>query len=185
MGHCRCMKKFLAVSAVVAVVGGGAVVLAATQPWRVFIDDVVNEQNPFAAVETPEQPDVEPLVGEVVEPVETLGVATWATGTFISLDKNTSGQATIYEGGDGRRFLGLENFETTNGPDLYVYLSAAGEDADTAQLKENHLDLGRLKGNIGNQYYEIPSETDLNQYGTVWIWCERFTSPFGVATLNR
>ncbi len=78
---------------------------------------------------------------------------------------------------DGRTFLRLENLKTTNGPDLYVYLSVGKDPSDIVNL-------GRLKGNIGNQNYEIPAGTDLSKYDTVLIWCKAFSTLFGSAKLS-
>ena len=78
---------------------------------------------------------------------------------------------------DGRTFLRLENLKTTNGPDLYVYLSVGKDASDIVNL-------GRLKGNIGNQNYEIPAGTDLSKYDTVLIWCKAFSTLFGSAKLS-
>lgn len=78
---------------------------------------------------------------------------------------------------DGRTFLRLENLKITNGPDLYVYLSV-GKDA------LDFVNLGRLKGNIGNQNYEIPAGTDLSKYNTALIWCKAFSTLFGSAKLS-
>ena len=77
------------------------------------------------------------------------------------------------------RFLRLEQFETDNGPDLKVYLvnSATGDVSDFVSL-------GDLKGNIGDQNYEIPADVDLAVYDTVLIWCVRFSSAFGEAMLS-
>ena len=81
--------------------------------------------------------------------------------------------------GTGQRFLRFEEFATDNGPDLHVYLvnSSAGGVTD-------FVDLGALKGNIGEQNYEIPEGVDLDVYDTALIWCVRFSSPFGEATLT-
>jgi hypothetical protein len=78
---------------------------------------------------------------------------------------------------DGKTFLRLENLKTTNGPDLYVYLSTGKDVSDIVNL-------GRLKGNIGNQNYEIPPGTDLAKYNTVLIWCKAFSTLFGSAKLS-
>lgn len=47
-----------------------------------------------------------------------------------------------------------------------------------------YLDLGTLKGNIGNQNYEIPPNVDLNEFHSISIWCARFHVNFGAAQLN-
>jgi hypothetical protein len=115
---------------------------------------------------------------KVAEPAPSVGVAEY-TGTFVSRDHPTSGTAIVLGDGSGQRFVRFESFETSNGPDLNVYLvnSAAGGVDDV-------IDLGNLKGNIGDQNYEIPADVDLGVYDTVLIWCVRFSSPFGEATIT-
>lgn len=87
------------------------------------------------------------------------------------------GIAKVINLADGRTFLRLENLKTTNGPDLYVYLSVGKDALDIVNL-------GRLKGNIGNQNYEIPAGTDLSKYNTALIWCKAFSTLFGSAKLS-
>jgi hypothetical protein len=77
-------------------------------------------------------------------------------------------------------FLRFEGFETDNGPDLNVYLISGAPGDDPG---ENYVDLGDLKGNIGDQNYEIPAGVDLSQYRSVVIWCVRFGVGFGGAEL--
>lgn len=77
---------------------------------------------------------------------------------------------------DGKNVLRLEEFRSTNGPDLYVYLST---DKDASE----YVSLGRLKANSGNQNYEIPDGADLSKYNTVLIWCQQFSVLFGSAKL--
>ena len=87
------------------------------------------------------------------------------------------GVAKVITLADGKTFLRLENLKATNGPDLYVYLSTGKDISDIVNL-------GRLKGNIGNQNYEIPTGTDLSKYHTVLIWCKAFSTLFGSAKLS-
>jgi Electron transfer DM13 len=87
------------------------------------------------------------------------------------------GVAKVITPVDGKTFLRLENLKATNGPDLYVYLSTGKDVSDIVNL-------GRLKGNIGNQNYEIPAGTDLAKYDTVLIWCKAFSTLFGSAKLS-
>ena len=101
-------------------------------------------------------------------------------GNFIDAGDGfhkAEGVAKVIDLTDGRTFLRLENLKTTNGPDLYVYLST-GKDASEI------VDLGKLKGNIGNQNYEIPAGTDLSKFNTVLIWCKAFSTLFGSAQLS-
>jgi len=90
---------------------------------------------------------------------------------------DVEGVAKVITLSDGKTFLRLENLKTTNGPDLYVYLSTGKDSSDIVNL-------GRLKGNIGNQNYEIPTKTDLSKYSTVLIWCKAFSTLFGSAKLS-
>ncbi len=138
-------------------------------------EDAVEEAAPDADDDT-ESAEVEPAPSGPVE----LG-----TGSFQSRNRYTvTGNATSYELEDGQRLLRLEDFESTNGPDLFVYLTAADAGDDDAAFDADFVDLGMLTGNIGNQNYVIPTDVDLDRYDTVVIWCRRFTSSFGVADLT-
>jgi Electron transfer DM13 len=110
------------------------------------------------------------------------------TGTFHGKVHMTSGRATIYKEADGRLVLRLTNFKTSNGPDVHVVLIAAKDAADDANfLKSNteKVELGVLKGNEGDQNYDIPAGTDLGKFRTVSIYCERFNANFGAAPLEK
>ena len=117
---------------------------------------------------------------------ENLSVATMSAssnetliGNFVGAGDefhNAEGVAKIIQLADGTDILRLENFKTTNGPDLYVYLSTDKTNADIVNL-------GRLKGNIGNQNYLIPAGTDITKYNTALIWCRAFSVIFGSAQL--
>jgi hypothetical protein len=101
-------------------------------------------------------------------------------GNFIGVNDgihNAEGLAKVIVLDEGNSILRLENFRATNGPDLYVYLS-------TDKSASDFVSLGRLKGNIGNQNYEIPEGTELSKYDTVLIWCRTFSVLFGSAELK-
>jgi hypothetical protein len=147
------------------------------RPDRLFTEDPVNEAVPGVEV------------GEMDTPGTDAGGASGpdvlARGRFISLEHPTRGQAVVLETGDGRRFLRFEGFETSNGPDLVVYLSAkkpAGPD-DWHGYDQDFVDLGILKGNVGSQNYLIPKGVDLERYSTAVVWCRRFTVGFAAAPL--
>ena len=78
---------------------------------------------------------------------------------------------------DGHDLLRLEDFRTTNGPDLHVYLA-------TDEKATEYIDLGSLKANIGNQNYPVPEGTDLSKYDTALVWCKQFSVLFGHANLS-
>ena len=99
-------------------------------------------------------------------------------GDFISqAGHDVRGTAAVVEGREGR-VLVLPDLRSGNGPDLRLYLSP-----ESSGSVEGGLQLGRLKGNIGTQSYELPDGVDLVELDNVVIWCERFSVPFGTATL--
>lgn len=113
---------------------------------------------------------------------------TVATGTFHGKVHSTTGRATIYQEADGKLVLRLTNFKTSNGPDVHVILVAAKDADDDANFLKNsteRVELGSLKGNQGDQNYEIPANTDLSKFQTVSIYCERFNANFGAAPLEK
>lgn len=113
---------------------------------------------------------------------------TLSTGTFHGKVHHTSGRATVYQEPDGKLVLRLTNFKTSNGPDVHVVLIAAKDAEDDANFLKNNtvrVELGELKGNEGDQNYEIPAGTDLAKYQTVSIYCERFDANFGAAPLAK
>jgi hypothetical protein len=85
--------------------------------------------------------------------------------------------------GSEGRVLTLTNFATAAGPDLRVYV-VAGPASDESQV-EDFVDLGGLKGNIGNQEYTLPADLNRHRYRTVVIWCRAFTVLFARAPLER
>jgi uncharacterized peroxidase-related enzyme len=110
------------------------------------------------------------------------------TGTFHGQVHSTSGRTAIYQGADGKRILRLTKFKTSNGPDVHVILIAAKDAKDDDNfLKSNveRVEIGKLKGNEGDQNYEIPAGTDLSKFRTVVIYCERFNATFGAAPLEK
>ena len=108
-----------------------------------------------------------------------------AKGEFHNAEKAGKGTATVYQLADGKRILRLSDFATDNGPDLHVRLIAADDAKDTASVaKTDYVELAKLKGNKGNQNYELPESVDLNKYRAVSIWCNRFSVNFAVAPLT-
>ena len=97
-----------------------------------------------------------------------------------------SGKATIYEGPDGGRVLRLEDFDSTNGPDLQVILSPTANPGSQAEVSApGFVNLGKLKGNIGNQNYIIPDDVEIPAQGSIVIYCRAFHVIFSVATLQN
>ena len=113
---------------------------------------------------------------------------TLETGTFHGKVHQTSGRATVYQQADGKLVLRLTNFKTSNGPDVHVILVAvkdAEDDANFLKSDTARVELGKLKGNEGDQNYAIPTGTDLSKFQTVSIYCERFNANFGAAPLEK
>jgi Electron transfer DM13 len=108
-----------------------------------------------------------------------------AVGQFHSVAHETHGTATIQDLGDGRRVLRLTEFATSNGPDVRVYLVASPDAKDNETVtKAGFVELGKLKGNEGDQNYDVPEDLDLSKYRAVTIWCRRFSVNFATAPLN-
>jgi hypothetical protein len=106
------------------------------------------------------------------------------TFTFIDAVHNGEGTASIYELPDGQRVLRLSDFRVTNGPDLHVMLSPEAPDSIFGDIGEA-VDLGQLKGNIGNQNYDIPEDVNLDDYASVVIYCQPFKVVFSTAPLTQ
>jgi hypothetical protein len=98
-------------------------------------------------------------------------------GTFTGAGSYTvSGSAKLYEF-QGKRYIYLENFSSSGGPDLRVYLA-------TNNSATQFVSLGNLKATSGNQAYVINNPPDFSQYKNVLIWCQQFTALFGSSTLK-
>jgi hypothetical protein len=159
--------------AIVVVVGGWY----AFRPERLFVNKTVNE-----SLDT----TTSAMSGGMTTPAAAAAPMTLATGSFHSNAHDTRGMASVIDLGGGHRVLRLTNFATSNGPDVRVYLVAAPDVQDNATVKTaGFVELGAMKGNIGDQNYEIPASVDLASYRTVTIWCKRFSVNFGSAPLAK
>jgi hypothetical protein len=184
---------------VIATLGLTLVIAAAGlyvfQPWKLWTDKTVNEALPTAApsANPPEDaaaPDDSAGPGKSKETSKELeGPRTLATGEFITHEHATRGTVKIVQLPDGSRVLHLENLDTSNGPNLKVWITDAdvkpGQDGWGVFDDGAYLSLGQLKGNKGNQNYALPAKADLDKYTSVSIWCDRFNVSFGAAELAR
>jgi hypothetical protein len=154
---------------VTAAAAGGYLLYASS------VDKVVNER--VAVAEDP--PRSAPTTGnEPGEPAAPTANVALARGAFTSGEHETSGKATLIALVEGGRVLTLTSFETSPGPDLRVYL-ASGSAEDLGKV----VDLGSLKGNKGDQQYDVPGWVNLRTHQTVVIWCRAFSVAFGSAPL--
>lgn len=129
---------------------------------------------------------------DTVIPTEQQGMPTMtnptviAGGTFTVIDAIHTGKGTvtIYQLPDNSRLLRLEDFSVTNGPDLHVYLVRNPKPRAQKEVGNDYIDLGVLKGNVGNQNYEVPSEVDFSSYRGIIIYSVRFGVIFSSAELR-
>ncbi len=138
----------------------------AFRPEKLWIDEKVNEPAPFVSTLDPQ-----PLY----------------TGRLEGKAHQTSGRATIYKSPDGKQYLRLTDFTTSNGPDVHVLLARSNDPGLQREIVKGDLDsveLGSLKGNQGDQNYALPIGTDLTKYSAVVIYCERFHAIFGLTSLE-
>ncbi|MDF6101564.1 MULTISPECIES: DM13 domain-containing protein [Gordonia] len=167
-------------------VGGLGVVLAAAlavgavvfQPWLIFVDTEVDDAIPVAVTPATSAPGQPPPAGPVVI----------SRGSLISHEHSTSGTVSIIEQPDGSRVLAIEDLDTTTGPDVHVWLSQGDVVEGFAGWRTAagvpHVDLGMIKGNKGNQVYEIPADVELADYPSVFLWCVKFSVSFGAAEMG-
>ena len=157
------MKKWKLVIPIVAV--AAFVAWYAFRPERLVVNRRVDEAMPAAQSGSSPQPLV--------------------SGQFYSILHPTAGTATIYRIGDGTRVLRFTDFSTSNGPDVHVYMVASDDAKDIATVQHaGFIDLGVIKGNVGDQNYTLGGDLDLAKYRAVSIWCKRFSVNFGAVALR-
>lgn len=125
------------------------------------------------------------MVGETMPAASSVVVA---QGQFVDADAihKGSGRANLYRLQDGSHAIRFEDFRTTNGPALVVYLAKHANPQSASDVTDGgFVDLGKLKGNVGNQNYLVPAGTPVDEFNSVVIWCELFDVLFSPAALNR
>ena len=209
-------RRWLLLGTATVVVAVAAVGLALFQPWKLWVDDTVDEAAPAGAVPitspTPTTAPPAPTTAAAptdppsvtapasaapatttAAPATTVAPSTTAAptvpatpvgGAFIGIDHGTTGTAVLLQDATGAQFLRLQDLDTSNGPDLFVYLSTNPPDGTEGVFDDDYLNLGRLEGNVGSSNYPIPAGTDVARYASVVIWCDRFNSAFGAAPLR-
>lgn len=144
---------------VLTAVGAGGYLLYASS-----VDKVVDEQVAVA--------------GTAGSASSTASNVALARGAFASGEHETRGKAALIRLADGGTVVTLTEFRTSPGPDLRVYLVSGSAD-DLGEV----VDLGALRGNEGNQQYDLPANVDTMRHRTVVIWCRAFSVAFGSARL--
>ena len=94
------------------------------------------------------------------------------SGNLIPDAHNVKGMVKIYGS-----ILRFEDFDTINGPDLYIYLS---KDTSANEI----INLGKIKGTKGNINYDIPLDAKIKDYPYVLVWCKQFSVLFSHAKLE-
>jgi hypothetical protein len=159
------------------------------QPWKLVTDRVVSESLSTVSPATPGSTPAgsPPTPSGATQSAAHAGPALVSRGTFITHEHETSGTARIIRLGDGSHRLELVGLSTSNGPDLRVWLTDQPVRAGTAGWHVFDdgawVELGRLKGNRGDQAYAIPAGVDPARFVSVSIWCRRFAVSFGAAPL--
>ncbi|WLW50206.1 DM13 domain-containing protein [Streptomyces sp. YU58] len=197
MGRVRKMLgRPWAIGALVVAVAGAGLGLYWFQPWKLWQDETVEEALPGVVVtpapeaDAPSEADAStPTATAKPTPTPMPGPRTVADGELISHEHATSGTVKLVRLADGSHVVRLENLDTSNGPDLRVWLT-------DAPVKEGragwhvfddgaYVSLGKLKGNKGSQNYPLPADVDPADFTSVSIWCDRFDVSFGAAELAR
>jgi cytoskeletal protein RodZ len=194
----RTVALVLAPLAVLAVVAG----LWAFQPWKVFTQSTIDETLPTVSAEQPSAVGPGAPVGSAAVTVSTptsspsassppasssgpaLAPVVLAQGAFVSQEHETTGVAKVISLPDGSRVLRLENFSTSDGPDVHVWLAEQVAGAGWNSYDDGrYIKLGKIKATSGNQNYPIPGDASLAGLRSVVIWCDRFNVAFGSAPL--
>lgn len=197
----RALTRPLVVGAMAVAVAGAGAGLYWFEPWQLWRDETVREALPGNVARPPATgsepapsasaadggaPGEKPASAATPSPT---GPVTVASGELISHEHATSGRVDLLRLADGSHVVRLENLDTSNGPDLRVWLT-------DAPVKEGragwhvfddgaYVSLGELKGNKGSQNYPLPRGVDPSRYSSVTIWCDRFDVSFGAAELGR
>jgi hypothetical protein len=154
----------------------GGISVYAISPY--FTESTIDEAIPTSAIIQSEMKNDDIIVPHEETMMEEVLMS--YAGTFVGVGDgihDVQGDVFTISLEDKSNILRLENFKSTNGPDLYVYLS-------TNDNASEFINLGELKANNGNQNYNIPEDSDLNKYNKVLIWCKAFGVLFGSAELS-
>ncbi|MGW6448194.1 DM13 domain-containing protein [Lentzea sp. NPDC055074] len=179
------LRRFLIPVSVFLVVALG-VGLYLFQPWRLLTVRETHEALlvPTTSVTAPVSTSASTSASTSVEaPVETAKEV--AMGQWRSLEHATTGKASLVRLPGGAHSVQFAGLDTSDGPDLYVYLSPHASSSSEKTFGQGFTSLGKLKGNRGDQVYDIPAGVDVSAIRSVVIWCQRFSAGFAVAPLEQ
>jgi hypothetical protein len=176
------VRKWLVGVLCLVVVAVLAVGLWAFEPWRLFTSSEIDEALPTAS---PSATSTTGMSNGPTTSPSTTESRELASGAFESAEHTTSGAVRIVELADGRRFVRLEQLDSSDGPDLHVWITDQPSGGEWGSYDDGrYVALGELKATHGNQNYAIPDGTDLTGLRSVVIWCDRFNVAFGTAPVT-
>ncbi len=172
----------LVATAALVLAGLGIFAFLWFRPDKIFVNKTVNEALPTAPAPAASGPPA--ADGSTGAPAAQPVIL--SSGPFRNLEHETTGTAKIVELTDGSRVVRLEDFRTSNGPDVVVILSTTPATVDEwgAYDDGEFVNIGELRGNVGSQNYSIPGNVDLSKFRSVVIWCRRFNVAFGAAPIT-
>jgi electron transfer DM13 len=166
------------------------IALVLFEPWRLVTRSEVNDPDPIAVVQTQTSAPAptsttSPSSVAPAPPPPPKQPRVLAEGAFVSGEHPTSGAARVIQLPDGSRVLRLENFSTSDGPDVHIWLTDRPAGGPHNSFDDGrYLPLGEMKATDGNQNYAIPANADLGGLVSVVIWCDRFNVAFGSAPVQ-
>ncbi|MFE9914439.1 DM13 domain-containing protein [Micromonospora sp. NPDC005553] len=158
------------------------------QPWKLVTDTYVDEAVPRVATTSVTPTSVSASPAPAASAATPAANEILTAGEFVTHEHRTTGSAEIHRLADGRHQLVIRDLDTSNGPDLRVWLTDQPVIRGTAGWRVfddgEWVELAKLKGNKGNQVYELPASVDPGDFRSVSIWCKRFAVSFGAADLT-
>jgi hypothetical protein len=115
-----------------------------------------------------------PAASPAVEPAAVL-----ARGHLQGIDHRASGDVLLVRGSEGY-VVRLQSLDVEPGPDYHVHVVPGAD----RKSPDGGVHLSRLRGNKGNQNYQVPASFGLPQPFTVLIWCRAFAVPIAAATIH-
>lgn len=151
----------------------------------------VNEELPVAVAaprsaaptaDTPGPPSSSPPAGPSSAPPAAAapGPTRLASGAIHGINHRGAGTAVLLRLADGSAVVRLEGLDVESAPDVRVHLVRGGD----RQRPGDGEDLGKLKGDKGNQNYSVPAGLTVSSgEWTVLLWCRAFAVPIANATV--